>query len=137
MIQATNIRAVLFAKDLDGVARFYSEVLGMKRSNQDKDHAVLQAAGFELVVHQIPGHIASGIEISCPPRRREGVAIRMDYPVESIETSRRLAKSFGGHIDIDPPPWTDQGAHFYLGHDPEGNIFGVSEPPPMSPQSYS
>jgi predicted enzyme related to lactoylglutathione lyase len=127
MVEASNIRAVLFAKDLERMATFYSVALGMKRGTSDEHHVVLQRSDFELIVHQIPNHIAHGIEIADPPARREAGSLRLDYPVESIESSRSLAKSFGGGIDEVPPPWAERGTNFYLGYDPEGNVFGVSQ----------
>ena len=79
MVEATSIRAVLFAKDLDKVTAFYSSALGMDDVQVDEHHAVLKQGGFELIVHQIPGHIASEIQISDPPLRREAGAVRLDY----------------------------------------------------------
>ena len=127
MVEATSVRAVLFAKDLDKLASFYSIALGMDDVQAGEHYALLKQGGFELIVHQIPKHIASGIQISDPPLRREAGAVRLDYPVESIEDSRTLARSLGGSIDEDPPTWADRDANFYLGNDPEGNVFGVSQ----------
>ena len=127
MVEVANIRAVLFARDLNGVAAFYSEALGMNREGGDESHALLRQKGFELIVHQIPKQIADSIEIEQPPIRRVNGSVRLDYPVESIESSRTVAKSLGGDIDEAPPPWADDGTNFYLGFDPEGNVFGVSQ----------
>lgn len=127
MVDTSSIRAVLFAKDLTRMATFYSEVLDMRRESSDGRHAVLERRGFELIVHQIPRQIANRIEIAEPPVRREGGAVRLDYPVESIESSRSLAKSLGGDIDELPPSWAGRGTNFYLGYDPEGNVFGVRQ----------
>ena len=127
MVEATVVRAVLFAKDLDKVASFYSSALGLDDVQAAEHYAVLKQRGFELIVHQIPKHIASGIHIPNPPLRREAGAIRLDYPVESIEVSRTIARSLGGCIDEDPPAWADRDANFFLGNDPEGNVFGVSQ----------
>jgi predicted enzyme related to lactoylglutathione lyase len=85
--------------------------------------------GFELIVHQIPKHIADGITIKQPPDRRIGGAIRLDYPVQNIGESREAARSFGGDIDDAPPEWADRNANFFFGYDPEGNQFGVSAYP--------
>ena len=53
--------AVLFAKGLDQVATFYSNVLGLGEANRDNDHILLESPGFQLVVHRIAGrrsHVA-------------------------------------------------------------------------------
>jgi predicted enzyme related to lactoylglutathione lyase len=126
-MEVTRVRAVLFAKDLNRVAEFYCRALGMVRGAGDESHSVLRHRGFELIVHQIPKHIADGIEIAQPPLRRDGGSLRLDYPVESLEESRRRARSLGGDIELDPPEWADRDVNFYLGHDPEGNRFGVSQ----------
>jgi predicted enzyme related to lactoylglutathione lyase len=125
-VNTSNVNAVLFVKDLRKVSTFYSKALGMKVTSSDEHHAVLSCGGFELVVHQIPKHIAATIVIRQPPERRVGGAIRLDYPVQDLEQSRRTARALGGGIDDQPPPWADSGANF-LGHDPEGNQFGVRQ----------
>jgi len=127
MAEGLSVRAVLFAKDLKRMTTFYSRALGMERRESGEHHAVLRQSGFELVVHQIPRHIADGIEIAEPPVRREGGAVRLDYPVENIASRRTVAKSLGGQIDESPPAWANRDTNFYLGFDPEGNVFGVSE----------
>lgn len=52
---------------------------------------------------------------------------RLDYPVESIENSRLLARFLGGDIDETPPPWAERDLRFCPGCDPEGSVFGVRE----------
>ena len=54
-------------------------------------------------------------------------AIRLDFPVASIEKSRTAARELGGDIDVAPPAWADRDANFFFGCDPEGNQFGVRE----------
>ncbi len=72
-------------------------------------------------------HIAAGITIERPPKRRVSGAIRLDFPVASIEKSRTAARELGGDIDVDPPAWADRDANFFFGYDPEGNQFGVRQ----------
>jgi predicted enzyme related to lactoylglutathione lyase len=127
VVEVSTIRAVLFAKDLQRVTNFYCEALGLERSMQDENHALLRQSGFELIVHQIPDHFAATIEVADPPNRRESGSLRLDYPVASVKSSRARAASHGGCIDEDPPSWAERGTNFFLGYDPEGNVFGVSE----------
>jgi predicted enzyme related to lactoylglutathione lyase len=122
-----RVSAVLFVKDLRKVAAFYSTALEMRAVSSDKHHWLLICAGFELVVHQIPKHIADTIALERPPTPRVSGAIRLDYPVRSIAESRRAARALGGKIDDKPPEWADPDAKFFLGYDPEGNQFGVRE----------
>ena len=126
-MEASSPRAILFVKDLARAAAFYVGALAMKRVSGDKDHAVLECDGFELIVHQIPKPIADTIVITEPPVRRVWGAVRLDFPVPSIADSRKLARSLGGEIDDAPPLWADSTTNLFFGHDPEGNQFGVSQ----------
>lgn len=126
-MESSNVSAVLFAKDLKRVAAFYSHALGMTCSASDEHHWALDGYGFHLIVHQIPKHIADGITVQQPPERRVWGAIRLNFPVQSIEESRRAARSLGGELDETPPEWADRDANFFLGYDPEGNVFGASQ----------
>jgi len=121
------VSAVLFAKDLTKVAAFYTQALGMTCAFSDEDHWALKGCGFDLIVHQIPKHIAAEITIQRPPWRRVWGAIRLDFPVQSIEDSRRIARSVGGEVDDVPPEWAESNGNFFLGHDPEGNVVGMSQ----------
>jgi len=99
----------------------------MQLASSDEHHWILDCDGFSLVVHQIPPHIADGIVIEQPPKRRGGGTIRLDYPVQDLEASRREARALGGGIDERPPEWAEPGANFFFGYDPEGNQFGVRQ----------
>src|SRR4029453_12914945 len=60
--------AVLFAKNLDRVATFYSVVLGLTEVNRGDDHILLESPGFQLVIHRIAGgELGPGTSPS-PPR---------------------------------------------------------------------
>jgi catechol 2,3-dioxygenase-like lactoylglutathione lyase family enzyme len=122
-----QVNAVLFVKDLRAVAQFYSKALGLRVIASDEHHWQLDCAGFELVIHQIPKHIADTIVLERPPTPRVWGAVRLDYPVRSVAESRRAARALGGKIDDKPPDWADPNAKFFFGYDPEGNQFGVRE----------
>lgn len=126
-MDSANVSAVLFVKDLDRVAAFYSVGLEMNRVTGDPDHSVLECRGFRLMVHQIPKHIADRIRIESPPHRRVEGAIRLNFPIQSIHDTRRAARSMGGDFDDAPPPWATPDSNVFLGHDPEGNVFAVSQ----------
>jgi len=119
------VSALLFAKRLGVVAEFYQIVFGARISHGDANHAVLDFEGFNLMIHQLPAHLAVAVAVKSPPERREQSAIRLDYPVADLERSRGDARRLGGTIDETPPPWAANETMFFLGHDPEGNVFGV------------
>src|SRR5262245_4766308 len=122
----STVSAVLFAKDLQRVAAFYTGALGMTCLVSDSDHWRLDCRGFELIVHQIPKSIAEGIVIEQPPKRRVWGTIRIDYPVTNLAEARKKARALGGGID-DAPAWGDASTNFFLAYDPEGNQLGISE----------
>jgi catechol-2,3-dioxygenase len=122
----SEVSAVLFAKDHAKVARFYREALGLICTASDDDHSVLNCNGFDLVVHQIPKQHLEESNQEMPVRRGNG-RVRLDFPVDSIEAARSIAATLGGRVDDLPPAWAASDANFYLGHDPEGNVFKLSE----------
>ena len=121
----TRVSAVLFAKRLSTLSEFYQSVFDGRVLHTDADHVVMEISGFNLIVHQIPQHLAVAVAVVSPPERREQGAIRLDYPVMDLNESSRQAASLGGVIDGHPPSWAGSETDFFLGHDPEGNVFGV------------
>ena len=126
-MSASNVSAVLFAKDQAKVAAFYRDALGLPCKTSDTDHTILACGGFDLMIHQIPAPIAASIIITAPPRRRETGAIRLDFTIKSVAGARSIAASQGGQVDDAPPAWAAPGANVRLGYDPEGNVFLVKE----------
>ena len=119
--------AVVFAKDVETLSRFYREVVAMVEVHRDKDHVVLDDAGFQLVIHSIPAQIADTIAISTPPEVREETPIKLCLPVVTIEAARAKAAALGGHIGPKDREWSARGFTACDGHDPEGNVFQVRE----------
>lgn len=119
------VSAVLFAKDHRKVASFYVQVCSARVTREDAEHTDLDCDAFRLVVQRIPDAIAKAVIVTDPPRRRESGAVRLDFTIRDIAKSRSEARSFGGEIDDQSPPWA-AGVDFYLGYDPEGNVFGVT-----------
>jgi predicted enzyme related to lactoylglutathione lyase len=126
-VESSSVTAVLFAMDLKRVATFYAQVLGMYCIAADESHQALVGSGFHLHVQQIPQQGAQEIAAEQLPQRRIWGAIRLNFPVQNIEYSRRVARSLDGEVDSDPPGWADRNANFFLGYDPEGNVFGVCQ----------
>ena len=121
----TRVSAVLFARDQKKVAAFYETVLDAEKKSGDAHHTSLSCAGLDLMVHQIPAHLLPAVTSGEPVERREATAIRLDYPVADLERARRDARRLGGSIDEQPPPWAAGDTRYFLGQDPEGNVFGL------------
>lgn len=126
-MESPTVSAVLFVKDLQRATAFYAGAFNMSCTASDEHHSTLNYRGFNLIVHQIPKHIADEIDIEQPPTRRAESAIRLTFPVQSIEATRRLARALGGDVDEARPPWADTAENVFLGYDPEGNVFKVSQ----------
>lgn len=118
---------VIFAKNVDALARFYRETAEMTEVHRDRDHVVLNEEGFQLVVHGIPKKIAARIEITSPPEVREETPIKICLPVSSIEHARTKAAELGGRIGPKSEEWAARGFRACDGYDPEGNVFQVRE----------
>jgi predicted enzyme related to lactoylglutathione lyase len=117
--------ALVYAKNLNRMARFYEAVLGMRVLKADETHEVMEHADAQLIVHAIPPHIAETFEIETPPLPRDEQAIKLFYTVASLETARAVAKEHGGALF--GPVLEIENFSVQNGFDPEGNIFHLRE----------
>ncbi len=115
----------IYAKDLRRVARFHEVICGMVRLHETSEILVLESPDIQLVVHQIPPHIASTIEVSSPAQRREATALKFFFTVPSIAAVREVAPGVGGEVDTQQ--WTASGFIACNASDPEGNIVQLRE----------
>jgi predicted enzyme related to lactoylglutathione lyase len=121
MAQEIMPGAVLFAKDIERVARFYEGLLETGRVEQVPTAIVLRVAGFELIVHAIPEAAAAGLVLADPPARRRASAHKLVLPVADLAAARARAAAHGGLLDPPASEWTWRGFRACDGHDPEGN----------------
>jgi predicted enzyme related to lactoylglutathione lyase len=119
--------AVIYAKDVDRVAAFYSTVIGLQMAGRDDEHVVLESPGFQLVVLRIPSEIGSTITIAAPPVRRATAAIKPVFFVPSIARVRVSAAACGGVMNAENQEWSFQGFTVCDGLDPEGNVIQFRE----------
>jgi len=119
------VSATLFVRDLKSAADFYRDTFSAPVLTESESHVVLDCAGFELVVHQIPAALLPAVTSHEPVQRRERSAIRLTFPIRDLAQARRAAQARAGIIDADPPAWAGTDRRFFLGQDPEGNVFGV------------
>jgi predicted enzyme related to lactoylglutathione lyase len=120
--------AVLYAKDVNHVAAFYSAVLGFETAGRDEEHVLLESRAFQLVVLRIPSDIASTISIAVPPVRRADSALKLVFFVPSIAQIRASAESRGGVLNGTEKEWLFNGWKVCDGLDPEGNVIQFREP---------
>lgn len=119
--------AVLFAKDITVVARFYQELLGMTPVHKDTGIVVLESTLMQLVVHGIPKRIADTFEITVPPVLREDVPVKLVFPVASLAAARKAAPALGGKLGPKSKEFAVWGFVACDGHDPEGNVLQFRE----------
>lgn len=123
--------AVIFAKDLTCMARFYQELFGLQLLEREAGHAVLESEHLQLVIHAIPKQHAKGIHISVPPVLREEQAIKLFFPVSSLAAARQLAQTLGGGLSPVSKEWQIEGGPRAFracdGFDPEGNVLQCRE----------
>lgn len=120
--------AVMYAKDLERIAEFYT-ALGLKvDESQPGDYAVLTGPELELSIVQIPQAMASRIEISNPPQARESAPIKLAFVVSSIDETLEAARLLGGRIQDGSKRWRFRGHAIQDAIDPEGNVYQLREP---------
>ena len=119
--------AVLYAKDVAPVCRFYSEVAGLELIHAEDDHVVLESQAFQLVILAVPPDIAATFDVATPPVRRTDTPIKLVFPVASIGAARAAAMLLGGELNPAERVWEYQGCKVCDGHDPEGNVVQFRE----------
>lgn len=121
--------AIVYAKDIQRLSRFYAEVADLEVMHEVADHVVLESETHELVIVAIPAATAARIVITTPPARRENTAFKLSFAVASLADARQAAKAAGG--DLNPPgkEWEFQGLRVCDGCDPEGNMIQLRELP--------
>jgi catechol 2,3-dioxygenase-like lactoylglutathione lyase family enzyme len=127
MSYATRTGAVLFARNLDRVATFYSAVLGLDEVSRAGDHILLESPGFQLVVHRAVSS-GSGVDGTAEtPIRRATAAFKPVFFVPSISRLRSVAEAHGGVMEPADKEWSFNGATVCDGLDPEGNVVQFRE----------
>lgn len=119
--------AIVYAKDIQRLARFYAEVADLEVMHEVADHVVLESGTHELVIVAIPAATAARIVIATPPVRRENTAFKLSFAVASLADARAAAKAAGGELNPPEKEWDFQGLRVCDGCDPEGNMIQVRE----------
>ena len=127
MSYASRTGAVLFARGLDQVAAFYSNVLDLREANHDADHILLESPGFQLVVHRIPDHSATAMQAEDPPARRAKAAFKPVFFVPSLAKVRTMVSAHGGTMEPRDKEWSFNGVAVCDAVDPEGNVIQFRE----------
>jgi catechol 2,3-dioxygenase-like lactoylglutathione lyase family enzyme len=114
-------RAMIFVKNLDRMAAFYGDTLGLNPIPETRTASWVEFdAGIAL--HAVPAELGDRIEISTPARLREENPIKLIFEAADVASERARLETLG--IAMTPRPW---GA--CDGADPEGNIFQICAAP--------
>lgn len=115
----------IYAANLERLADFYQQVLGMVRVRTTTELVILNSADLQIVVHAMPGHSAAAASVSAPPAPRDAAAFKFFHTVPGISELEQKAHALGGAIL--PEQWRGPGFIVRNAVDPEGNIFQLRE----------
>ncbi len=121
--------AIVHAKDIVRLSRFYAAVTGLEIVHQVDDHVMLESETHELVIVAIPAATAARIVIAIPPVRRENTAFKLAFAVDDLTAARTAAQANGGELNPPEKEWDFQGLRVCDGCDPEGNVIQLRAAP--------
>jgi catechol 2,3-dioxygenase-like lactoylglutathione lyase family enzyme len=123
-----TLAAVLYAKNLDRLAEFYTTLGLVVDESERGDYTVLIGPQVELSIVQVPEPIASQIEITDPPQIRSRTPIKLVFFVASIDATLAATGRLGGRIGEGSKRWQFRGHAVQDAVDPEGNQYQLREP---------
>ncbi len=114
-------QTIIFAKDMDRMAAFYRDGLGLREIVESRQEGWVEfaAGGSLLALHAIPSHIAASIEIKTPPEARAQTPIKLAFETEDVVAARAHLISRGA-VMFEP-----RASGSCDGLDPEGNVFQI------------
>ena len=116
---------LIYAKNLDGLAHFYQQVLSMRELNRSDELVVLESSALQLVIHAIPAPVSDQIQITQPPLRRENVALKFFVTVPSLVDAEQWVHKLGGQVFDER--WQEADVAVCNAMDCEGNVFQLRE----------
>jgi len=113
--------ALIYAKRLEALSKFYQSLLSMTVLLAEADHHVLENQDIQLIIHAIPEHIARTFEISVPPEPREEQAIKLFFTLPGLGEGEKKIQELGGGLL--GPAYDGPGFKARNAFDLEGNVF--------------
>ncbi|MGH1464719.1 MAG: VOC family protein [Cognatishimia sp.] len=114
--------AVLYAKTLENLRRFYLGLGGRLIEGVDGEFAAIATSDAELIILQTPERIASQIVIETPPEIRTAMPVKPIVNVASIEEVLQNLPDLGGMIVPGSSQWRFRQYLVQDIVDPEGNV---------------
>ena len=116
--------AFIYAKNLQALADFYVQFLGLEIQHTHHELIILRADGLQLVIHQMPTEIAEETILTSPPEERDS-AILLFFTIDDLEQAPVRAQALGGVVF--PEIWQGPGFQVCNACDPEGNVFQIRQ----------
>ena len=117
--------AVLYVRDLEAMAAFYRQCIGLMPVETGDRYCGLRADALTLWLvrgQELPGCADS----EAPARRRSEVPVKLAFDVGSIEQASSAIAALSGSIT--PISWDFAGYRRCDAIDPEGNVIQLLEP---------
>jgi len=111
---------VIFSKDVGRLATFYEAILEVRPKAESSGDIRLVGEGEEVLIHTIPKAFSRHIEISSPPKAREGFPIKPVFNVDSLEEVLEVVQANGGVVTDNR--FTFDGLTRCDVLDPDGNV---------------
>ena len=121
------ISAVIYAKEVERLAKFYESVLELWREDKRDDFIVLKRGAVELVLVQARPLPANAVPTGTPQKPREATSLKLSFDLPSLEKARAAIDRHGGQLNPADKAWDWRGFLHLDGVDPEGNVFQVKE----------
>jgi len=112
---------ILFTGDVDRLAAFYRDVLGLSVTESEPGWCVLDAGGVSFALHGIPPDLAGPVEN--PPVKREDSYWKPTFVVDDLDET--LARLAAAGIAMSTPR-TYGPRTFSDGMDPDGNVIQIA-----------
>ena len=117
---------VVFSVDVGRLARFYEAVLEARPRLEPSGDIRLVGERDEVLIHAVPDRIARTIEISSPPRPRDGSPIKPVFDVDSLASALDAVHTTGGVVTDRAFSFGGLTRHDVL--DPDGNVVQLRAP---------
>lgn len=116
---------LIYACDVERVARFYEAVLGMQRRASDAKRVVLASSDAQLIIHALPPQFRALAVAGSPAEPRLAAAIKPFYSVDDLAVAADAMREHGG--ELFPEVWPGPGFRVRNGCDCEGNVIQLRE----------
>jgi catechol 2,3-dioxygenase-like lactoylglutathione lyase family enzyme len=147
---------VIYARDIEKVAAFYSRTLARRVVERDARFVVVGDAAVEVAIVRIPDSLVAASSLESPshvmeetaprmrqenshrmqqetsPRVREETSLKPSFLVDDLEAAVAAAAAAGGGTKPLHAAWGWRGQLHLDGHDPEGNPVQFRTRAPLS-----